>query len=151
MEYRLIQAVPADETWLEDLRRQVYQDLFQATWGGWDESRHSRHFSECMRKGHISIIEVNGARVGMIQLLEGSDNIEVAEIQVQPSHQSHGIATRLLSDIITKAQQQRKHVRLRVGLKNEGAFRLYRRLGFRHVSQSETHNHMEYEVTEFSR
>jgi hypothetical protein len=31
------------------------------------------------------------------------------------------------------------------GLKNDKAFRLYQRLGFRRVAQSETHNHMEYE------
>jgi len=31
---------------------------------------------------------------------------------------------------------------LRVGLKNEKAYRLYERLGFHHVNQTETHNHM---------
>ena len=37
MQYRLIPAAPQDEAWLEALRRSVYQELFQATWGGWDE------------------------------------------------------------------------------------------------------------------
>jgi hypothetical protein len=31
--------------------------LFDATWGGWDEVRHSRQFSESMERGQISIIE----------------------------------------------------------------------------------------------
>ncbi len=39
MEYRLIGALASDEEWLERLRRDVYQELFQTTWGGWDEAR----------------------------------------------------------------------------------------------------------------
>jgi ribosomal protein S18 acetylase RimI-like enzyme len=36
-----------------------------------------------------------------------------------------------------------KAVRLSVALKNDAALRLYQRLGFRRVAQSETHHHME--------
>jgi ribosomal protein S18 acetylase RimI-like enzyme len=145
MQYQLIHAVPSDANWLEDLRRTVYQDLFQATWGRWDEARHMRHFSECMKKGNISIIDWEGVRVGMVQLFEELDSVEIGEIQVQPSHQNRGIGSQVLSDIIADAQRHRKCVRLRVGLKNDKAFRLYERLGFRKIGQSETHNHMEYQ------
>ena len=143
MQYRLISTLPSDETWLEALRRSVYQELFQATWGGWDEDRHRRHFSECIRRGQISIVEVDGARIGMVQLFDEAEAVEVCEIQIQPEHQNRGVGTRVLKDIIAEAHRRRKPVRLRVGLKNERAFRLYERLGFRRVEQSETHNHME--------
>lgn len=145
MEYRLVSAVPSDNAWLEDLRRTVYQDLFQATWGGWDEARHARHFADCIRRGHVSIIEVDGVRVGMVQLFEEPSSVEVGEIQVQTSYQNRGIGTRVLSDIIANAHRHGKCVRLEVGLKNDKAFRLYERLGFRRVAQSETHHHMECE------
>lgn len=145
MEYRLITALSSDEGWLEDLRRSVYQDLFQATWGGWDEARHLRHFSECIKLGHISIIEVDGVRNGMVQLFDEPGAVEVGEIQVQSSHQNRGVGTRVLMDIIANARRHRKYVRLRVGLKNDKALKLYERLGFRRVSQSETHNQLEYE------
>jgi hypothetical protein len=42
MEYPLVEATASDGDWLENLHRTVYQDLFQATWGGWDEARHQR-------------------------------------------------------------------------------------------------------------
>ncbi len=145
MEYRLISALPSDASWLEDLRRSAYLDLFQSTWGGWDEARHMRHFSECIERGHISIIEVAGVRVGMVQLFDGPGGVEVGEIQVQPSHQNRGIGTLVLMDIIANAHEHRKYVRLSVGLKNDKGLRLYQRLGFRRVAQSETHNHMAYE------
>jgi ribosomal protein S18 acetylase RimI-like enzyme len=139
----LISARMSDHAWLEELRRDVYRDLFLATWGGWDESRHASHFSACIGRGHIAIIEWDGVRVGMVQLFEDDRSVEVGEIQVHTRHQNRGIGTRVLTDIIAKARQQRKTVRLSTGLKNGNAVRLYERLGFRHVAQSETHYHME--------
>ncbi len=143
MNYRLITALPSDHPWLEDLRRQVYQELFQVTWGGWDEARHLRHFSDCIQRGHISIIEVDGIRAGMVQLFDQPGRVEVGEIQVWTGDQGRGIGSRVLMDIIAEAHRQKKGVHLHVGLKNDKAFRLYQRLGFQWVSRSETHNHME--------
>ena len=59
MRYKLVPALPSDRDWLEALRRAVYQDLFVATWGAWDEARHQRHFAECIELGEINIIELN--------------------------------------------------------------------------------------------
>jgi ribosomal protein S18 acetylase RimI-like enzyme len=142
MTYRLITASPEDEAWLENLRRSVYQELFHAKWGGWDEARHKRHFSDCIARGHIFIVEVDGTRVGMIQLFDEAEAMEVGEIQVQPTDQSHGIGTAVLRDVIARAHAVGKSVRLRVGLKNDRAFGLYQRLGFHLVDRTETHHHM---------
>lgn len=145
MAYQLVPATYEDQPWLEQLRRAVYRDLFFATWGGWDEARHLRHCAECWTRGGIYCIEVDGERVGMIQLLERPDVVEIGEIQIQPTHQGRGIGTRLLLDMIARAHAQHKKVSLSTGLKNHRAFALYQRLGFRHVAQTETHNHMECE------
>ena len=143
MHYRLVAAVESDEAWLEMLRRDVYRELFQATWGGWDEERHLRHFSECIDQGHISIMQADDERIGMIQLFEESHAVIVGEIQVQSSDQNRGVGTRVLRDVIAAAHSRRKSVRLSVALKNDRAFRLYERLGFRPTGRSDTHNHME--------
>ena len=142
----LVPALIKDKAWLECLRRDVYQDLFTATFGGWDEVRHTRHFNECWERGRISIIKVNGVPVGMIQLFEQADAVEVGEIQIQPSHQSQGIGSRILKDIVARARKERKKVTLSVGLKNGRALQLYQRLGFRKVAQSETHHHMVFDL-----
>lgn len=125
-----------------NLRRNVYQELFYATWGGWDEARHTRQFSERIARGHVFIIEVDGTPVGMIQVLDEANTLEVGEIQVQPSAQNRGVGTAVLKDVIARAHEGRKSVRLRVGLKNERAYRLYERLGFHCVDRTETHHHM---------
>jgi ribosomal protein S18 acetylase RimI-like enzyme len=88
-------------------------------------------------------VEVDGERVGMIQLFEHPDSIEVGEIQIQPAHQGHGIGSSLLRDTIARAHSQGKKVSLTTGLENRRAFSLYQRLGFRQVAQTDTHHHME--------
>lgn len=145
MRYQTRDATSADEAWLEGLRRRAYADLFDDTWGGWDEARHSRQFSECIERGNISIIEVDGEPVGMVQLLEESDALEVGEIQIHPRHQNRGVGTSVLRDVMSSARARGRGVRLSVGLQNEKAIRLYDRLGFVSVGRSDTHLHMKYE------
>jgi hypothetical protein len=85
--HHLVPATAEDPPWLEQLRRAVYRDLFSATWGGWDEARHLRHCAECWALGGIYCIEVDGERIGMIQLLDRPDAVDIGEIQIQPTHQ----------------------------------------------------------------
>ena len=80
MEYSLRPSSKSDKTWLDQLRRKAYRDLFDATWGGWDEDRHIQHFTNSWEAGSISIIVVNQVAVGMIQLLEADNEVEIAEI-----------------------------------------------------------------------
>ena len=142
MQYCLTPTNAEDRSWLDELRRAVYHDLFVATWGGWDEARHLRHFAESWKRGGISIIDLDGVRVGMIQLLEGDDALEVAEIQIHPLYQGRGIGTRLLHDTIAQAHSRAKMVTLSTGLQNHRAVELYRRLGFEHASQTEAKYYM---------
>jgi Acetyltransferase (GNAT) family len=96
MLYLLVPAMPEDKGWLEQLRRSFYQELFFATWGCWDEARHLRHCAECWERGGIFCLEVEGVRVGMIQLFENPDTIEVGEIQIEPNHQNQKIGSLVL-------------------------------------------------------
>ena len=145
MRYRLLRAVAHDQRWLDQLRRSVYRDLFIATFGKWDEARHLRHTRECWERGYISIIEVEGERVGMIQLFDETGFVEIGELQIQPSHQNRAIGGRILNDIVDQAHKRGKSVRLSVALKNEQAYRFYQRYGFRLVSTTETHTQLQCE------
>jgi ribosomal protein S18 acetylase RimI-like enzyme len=134
MNYVLVPASEEDKEWLDRLRRDVYQDLFQTTFGGWDEARHARHFMECWERGGIFIDKVDGRSVGMIPLIHYSGTVEIAEIQIDITHQNKRIGTRL-----ARAHSDRKAITLRVGLKNMRARRLYLRLGFVMTVQDDTH------------
>jgi ribosomal protein S18 acetylase RimI-like enzyme len=141
--YSLIAATPAHHEWLESLRREAYADLFQATWGAWNEARHVRHFAECLERGHIDIIVVDDNQVGMIQMFDHPQTLEIGEIQIRPEDRNRGIGSRVLRDAIANARSHGKTVRLNVALKNFAALRLYERLGFRSIGRSDTHNHLE--------
>jgi ribosomal protein S18 acetylase RimI-like enzyme len=125
IDYVLVPAKAEDQPWLERLRR------------------HLRHCAECWQRGAIYLVEAFGACVGMIQLFDGGDAIEIGEIQIEPTYQGRGLGTQLLQDTIDRAHANDKKVRLTTGLKNHRAFKLYQRLGFRRVKQTDTHDHME--------
>ena len=139
MVYHLEDASEVNRGWLEELRRAANHDLFVATFGAWDEERHQRHSDECWKEGEISLVVVGGSKIGMIQLFRRAGEIEVGEIQIHPDHQNRKIGTQLLESVIAEAHQQGKSVVLSVGLKNEHAHRLYKRLGFNRVGQNNTH------------
>lgn len=119
-----------DRLWLDQLRREVYHDLFLATWGAWDEERHNRHFLSSWEMGNIKIIELDGKPVGMLQVFDLEKQIEIEEIQIAPIYQRQGLATAIIKDILTDAQKRDKKVALSTGLKNLGALKLYKKLGF---------------------
>ena len=143
LRYRLLRVAANDQRWLDQLRRSVYRELFVATFGSWDEARHVRHTSECWDLGDISIIEVDGQRVGMIQILDQAGVVEIGELQIQPSHQNRGIGSRVLSDVVDQAHKRGKTVKLAVALKNERAREFYQRCGFQYVAQTETHHQLQ--------
>ena len=142
IDYVLRPATDADKVWLDSLRREAYRDLFAATWGGWDEARHRRHFSEFWEAGNISIVSVDEQPVATLQLFDSEHAIEIGEIQVLPKYQNGGIGTRMLSRVIERAKKEGKRASLHLGLKNQGAFRLYERLGFEETARSDTHIYM---------
>ena len=146
MEYSLRSAEPIDQAWLEKLRREVYRELFNLTWGGWDEQRHQRHFSEFCKDGNIQVIEVHDTLVGVLQIFETEHALNMGEIQISPAYQGQGLGTQVLKDIIRSAKNTSKNVKLATGLKNAKALKLYKRLGFEETHRSETHIHMQYVV-----
>ena len=142
MVYRLMPASIEDEAWLERLRRTSTKSCLGRRLAVGTKVAIARQFTECLKRGGISIIEVDGLRVGMIQVFDQPDAVEVGEIQIQPNHQNQGIGGRVLKDTIARVHEQRKKVLLSVALKNERAYRLYERLGFQRVAHNDTHNLM---------
>jgi len=144
MDYTLRNSEEKDQAWLEVLRREVYRELFNLTWGGWDEERHQRHFSSFLKYGNIQIIEVSGSPVGVLQISESENELTIDEVQISPDYQGQGLGSKVLTDVINRAKELSKKITLATGLKNQGAFKLYRRLGFQETKRTETHIHMMY-------
>jgi ribosomal protein S18 acetylase RimI-like enzyme len=91
---------------------------------------------------HRLILE-NDQPIGRMLVQRAKDAVELVDISLLPEHRNRGIGTALLGELIEESRKARVTVRLQVLRTNEGAIRLYRRLGFAIVSEDEVRYHME--------
>jgi len=82
------------------------------------------------------VIEVNDQAVGRLRVVRTQEQIELAGIQLLPGHQSRGIGTEIISDLIREASEAARTMTLSVEKDNPRAEALYRGLGF--VTTDET-------------
>ncbi len=76
-----------------------------------------------------SVITVDGADAGRVDVDWGGEALHVVDIVLSPAFQSRGIGSRVLDRFIQQAEARRLPVDLHVEVENP-AQRLYRRLGF---------------------
>jgi ribosomal protein S18 acetylase RimI-like enzyme len=139
-------ALDADYEELWQLRRTTIHEHVLATWG-WDEAWQAQRFRAHWRPEQFTIIERGGEHIGMFALRETEDGrgLLLANVAIAPAHQSQGIGTAVIGAITAGARAQGRTVRLTV-LKVNRARRLYERLGFVIVSESEADYAMEFPV-----
>jgi GNAT superfamily N-acetyltransferase len=84
-----------------------------------------------------SVVEVDNERVGRLRIARTADYIELCGIQLLPGMQRHGIGTAIIEDL--KAQAAAAGIPLGLGVEkdNPDARRLYERLGFVQVGETE--------------
>ena len=108
-----------------------------ARWG-WDDSAqletHTKRWAE--RKWWI-ILSGNEA-IGTVAIEVRADHIRFGEFYIFPAHQGNGIGSKILSDVLDRADQLALPVRLEY-LKWNPVGTLYRRHGFEDVSETEFH------------
>lgn len=109
----------------------------EATWG-WDEAWQAAYFREHFDPTSRNIIEVDGDAVGVISVERRDDLIFLAAVEIAPAYQHRGIATTLIGGVLDEAGHEGVPVELYV-LKVNPARRLYERLGFVVIHETETH------------
>jgi ribosomal protein S18 acetylase RimI-like enzyme len=82
------------------------------------------------------VIEVEGVRVGYLQVVRSESPVHLQQIEIAPEFQGRSIGTRVIEGLGAP-------VRLRVFKSNPRARQLYERLGFHPTEQIETHDSME--------
>ncbi|MCC2672251.1 MAG: uncharacterized protein K0Q72_4723 [Armatimonadetes bacterium] len=113
-----------------------------ATWG-WDETFQRRYFREHANPDRTQILLVQGEPAGALTVWEQDDALFLASIELLPEHQRRGLGTAIIENLCHEAAERGLPVALQV-LKVNPAFRLYERLGFRTVRETETHFQMRY-------
>lgn len=133
----------SDYDWLLDLHHTVYRELIISEFGYWDDDEELGLFLEAWETKKIDIILKQNNPVGMFIVARQDDYLWLDEIQIEPQYQNQGIGTEILMQLILRARKMNLPLRLRVLHANQGAYRLYRKLGFQQISRAEHHNVME--------
>lgn len=81
----------------------------------------------------VRVIVVDGVDAGRLDVDERNDEIFLALIELAPEHQGRGVGSRLIRELIDRADGKR--VTLSVLGVNDRAYQPYRRLGFTEVSR----------------
>ncbi|REC49668.1 GNAT family N-acetyltransferase [Chryseobacterium pennipullorum] len=91
-----------------------------------------------------NIILLDNQPIGLLKVDRTFTNIDVLQLQIDPSQQGKGLGKRILSDILEEASLAGKTVSLSV-LKTNKAQHLYRSLGFKVVDEDQYSYFMETE------
>lgn len=136
LEYR--KALENDMDFLLDLRmKTMTEHLLSSNLPVTKESAIKRVLHQ-FEKAHIIIL--NDQPIGLLKIDRNSDDIEVMQIQIDPSQQGKGIGKSILEDVIQEAVEVEKPVLLSV-LKTNKAQKLYTSLGFKVIDEDE-HSYM---------
>jgi len=143
MELSFRPATPADAPFLVQLHHRAYRNVVERQFGAWDEAAQDRWVAEGLAEADFSVIERAGEPIGALGVAEREDGFFLAELQVLPEQQGHGVGTSVLRVLLERARRARKPVALRVLLQNR-ARSLYERHGFVTTGQTETHYLMQW-------
>lgn len=103
---------------------------------GWDDAAEREDMKRKFRPGLDQIIEVDGQPAGIFAVDRRADEWYLHHIELLPTWQNRGIGTFLIRQLLEEAHELGIPVTLQV-LKMNPARRLYERLGFRIVGETE--------------
>ena len=141
--YRLRPAGEADFDFLYDLHEVAMRAYVHAVWG-WDDAFQRKMFRDSYGKKSRSIVIVDGADNGVVGIERRAAAVYLELIEIHPRVQRRGVGAAIVRGVIEQAAALRVQAALRVLKVNVGARRLYQRLGFVIVAESETHYDMQY-------
>jgi ribosomal protein S18 acetylase RimI-like enzyme len=102
--------------------------------GRWDRRRIVSRFRRGYKQAQTRVICVEGKAVGWIQVAELVGRLHLRQLHLVAVQQRNGIGTRLIKDLLRRADVLGKPVTLDV-LHGNAARSLYLRLGFRQTGQ----------------
>ncbi|HWI60888.1 MAG TPA: GNAT family N-acetyltransferase [Symbiobacteriaceae bacterium] len=131
---------PDDQAFLFDLYAASRRDEL-AAWG-WDEAQQAaflriqftaqqRSYEWQYPDADHRLILVEGEKAGRIMVWRGQDRIQLVDVALLPQYRRRGIGLALLQDLQQETAAVGKPLALSVLKTNDGARRLYERLGFR--------------------
>jgi len=127
-QYQTRPARQDDETFLYQCYKRTMHDYVEQTWG-WSEEFQRASFVEHLPWQRFQIITVGSIAAGAACILDTSSGLDLEMIILDAQFQRLGIGSDFLTNLMRRARDDRRPVRLRV-LKVNPAKAFYQRLGF---------------------
>jgi len=121
------------------LYRSTMKSYVEETWGTWDETWQQDDFRRAFHPYEMSIIQVEGKDIGVLQVQNRTEEIFLTQIEILPEFQNLGIGTRIIQCLLADASERQKPLALQVLRVNTRARMLYQRMGFGVTGENDTH------------
>jgi ribosomal protein S18 acetylase RimI-like enzyme len=143
---------PGDGDFLRRLYAATRDDVSLAPWSEAERNAflemqftaQSADYGRRFPRSDHSIVTVAGCDVGRIWIDRGDEEIRLLDIALLPEHRGQGTGRVLLERLIAESVAAGTPLRHTVDKANSGARRLYERLGFAVIEDSELHLLMEW-------
>lgn len=138
MNYILENVDVEDKSIIYQIKKSSIRPYVEKIWG-WDEEYQLEDFENSFCLEDVKKIMVEKTLVGFVEILDSEEAINISEIHIIPSYQGLGIGGSIIREILNNAMAMSKPVTLGCFKDNIQAVKLYNRLGFNVVNETETH------------
>ena len=131
---------PSEIHFIYDLKKEVYKEYVEKTYGEWNEENQKKLFSRFMKENakNIELIYLKDELVGFYNGKYKDDTtFEIGNICVKSKYQNKGIGTAILKEIMFEHKES--NIKLQVFKINEKAINLYTKMGFEKKEETKTH------------
>lgn len=135
-------ATEADRVPMFHVLEAAMRHYVEQTWGPWDTAWQWKYFREHFNCATCQIVTVDSHAAGYFQVVREADHFFIEFIILSPEYHHRGIGASLIRDLLGEASRAKLPVGLQV-LKVSPARRLYERLGFVMIGETDTHFLME--------
>ncbi len=139
--YELRNITENDYDFIYQVKKDAYKKYVEVCFGSWDEEQQKEYFKKFIEtyKEGAFIITFDGKDIGFYNGCEEEDKYEIGNICIIPDYQNRGLGTHILKDIL--AVNADKEIAIQY-FKQNPVGRLYERLGFKHIGETQFHYQM---------
>jgi ribosomal protein S18 acetylase RimI-like enzyme len=137
--YWLREVTEHDIDFMFEVKRSGLREYVEATWGPWNDVEQRARFITLITPQYDRIIVTHDGDVGTLCVTWDTDPAFLAGIYLATTARGPGLGSAIIGDIQRRARELARSVQLRVLRTNAPARRLYERLGFLVLEESDTH------------
>ena len=136
------QATNSDFELTFQIKSDSIKPYIEKIWG-WNYELQLDFHKKDFKPAQIQIIlDESGQEIGLLNKVETDQSIHLLNLLIRDTAQGKGIGTNILKDMILQSRLTNRKIELQVFKINDGARRLYQKLGFSIIAETEFHYQM---------